>query len=100
MEVHGIKRVKVVLAGILMATLIACGGRISGTYVHDKDSKEYLELRPDSTFFLRERGMGLSGKYRIDGATVTLTVDGGMSTQGNIRGKTLIDDDGEKWVRR
>ncbi len=84
----------------LAVSLAACSHSIVGVYVHDKNDKEYLELRSDATFFLREHGMGLSGKYRVDGEVITLTMDGGMSTQGKIHGQTLVDEDGESWIRR
>ena len=84
----------------LALTLIACSHGVGGTYVHDKNNKDYLELRSDATFFLRENGMGVSGKYRVDGNVITMTIDGGPSTQGKIQGNTLIDDDGESWVKK
>lgn len=101
MYFHKLRKVNLVLLiGLLSVSLVVCSGGIAGTYVHDKNHNEYLELRRDSTFFLKEHGMGLSGKYRVDGDTITLIVERGMSTQGKMRGNTLIDDDGESWVKR
>ncbi|HEV3038657.1 MAG TPA: hypothetical protein VHA33_12855 [Candidatus Angelobacter sp.] len=90
----------VILACILIVAMVACSKNIAGTYVQQRDRKEYLELRGDGTFFLRERGVGVSGHYRVDGEVVTLTLDGsGRAIQVKLQGGTLVDDGGQLWVK-
>jgi hypothetical protein len=84
----------------LTICLLACSKGVAGTYVHQKNTKEYMELREDGTFFVRERSMGISGKYRVDGDVLTLMLDAGPSSQGKIHGNTIIDGDGESWVKQ
>ena len=61
-----IRKIAHLLPLALMLSLFGCSKGISGVYVHDKNKSDYLELRSDSTFFLRGDGMGVSGKYRVD----------------------------------
>jgi hypothetical protein len=87
------------LALALTLSLFGCSKGVTGIYVNDKNKRDYLELRSDSTFFLREHGMGVSGKYRIDGEVITLTLDAGPSVQGKLHGAVITDDEGQTWAR-
>jgi hypothetical protein len=90
----------VILACILIVAMVACSKNIAGTYVQQRDRKEYLELRADGTIFLRAGGVGVSGHYRVDGEVVTLTLDGsGRAIQVKLQGGTLVDDGGQLWVK-
>ena len=87
------------LAFALMLCLFGCSKGVSGVYVHDKHKSDYVELRSDSTFFLRASGRGVSGKYRVDGEIITLTMDNGPAVQGKIHGGVLTDPEGETWTK-
>jgi len=82
-----------------MLCLFGCSKGVSGVYVHDKKKSEYLELRSDSTFFLRGSGMGVTGKYRVDGETITLTIDNGTAVQAKIHGGVFTDPEGQTWTK-
>ena len=70
-----------------------------GKYINKNKVTEYLELKPDGTFFLHERGKGFAGKYEVSGDEITLVVSNRMATKGKLRGNTLIDDAGQDWVK-
>jgi len=95
-----LKKGALVFLALLMAFLLACSKGAAGTYVNQKNKKEYLELRGDGTFFLRENGLGVSGRYRVDSGVITLTLEGGLAVQGKIQGNTITDNDGKTWVER
>ena len=73
---------------------------VAGTYVNKANSSEYLELKANGEFYLRELGMGLTGEYEIEGDTITLKLDMGFAARGRIRGDTITDEDGKIWVKR
>lgn len=83
---------------IISSTLIGCAKTVSGTFIHEKNSKEYLELKSDNTFFLQQSG-GATGKYTIDGNTLTLDY-GGPADRAVINGNTITESDGEKWIKK
>jgi hypothetical protein len=95
-----LKKGALVFLALLMAFLITCSKGVAGKYVNQKNKKEYLELRGDGTFFVRESGTGMSGHYRVDGGVITLTLEGGMAAQGKIQGNTITDEDGKIWVEQ
>jgi hypothetical protein len=83
----------------LLFSMAGCSKNFTGIYVHDKNKKDYIELRSDGTFFLRERGVGASGKFRVDGQVLTLTFDGGPALQGKVHDDIIVDDGGESWTK-
>jgi len=93
------KKMAPLLAFVLMLCLFGCSKGVSGIYVHDQHKSDYLELRSDSTFFLRVDEMGLSGKYRVDGEIITLTVNNGPSVQMNIHAGVLTAPQGQTWSK-
>jgi len=92
------------LIGLLVCSMVIGCSRtsksVAGTYVNKANSSEYLELKANGEFYLRELGMGIIGKYEIEGDTITLKFDMGLAARGRIRGNTLIDEDGKTWVKR
>lgn len=90
----------VVLVTVLVVSLLACSNPVVGTYVNVKHNKNYMELRSDGTFYVRENGVANSGKYRVDGNVLTLTIGDGLSAQGKIAGNTITDDEGQNWVKK
>lgn len=88
----------------LLALSAGCGKQeqqqtLSGRYVHLASDQNVLELKADGTFTLQQAGMAFTGSYTVDGTTFTLNAPTG-SDRGTIRGDTLIDSDGERWVKR
>jgi hypothetical protein len=73
----GVFMKKVVLWIILIACLIVpagWGAKHSGRYVNQSSPEEYLELKPDGNFVLREIFREMSGTYKIEGTSLVLYV--------------------------
>lgn len=88
----------VVLIGVL---LFGCNSNsVVGKYVNRKNQNEYLELKPDRTFFAQE-GLGYAGKYEVEGNTLTLTLNSGLAARAQIqRDGTIVDNDDKTWVKK
>jgi hypothetical protein len=86
---------------MLLACSLACTRTLpSGTYVEQKEPKNYLELKSDGTFFLQKDGGGYAGKYQQEGENINIKADAGFASRLIIKGGTLTDTDGYLWVKR
>jgi major membrane immunogen (membrane-anchored lipoprotein) len=86
---------------VLLTCLVACSKTLpAGTYVEQKEPKNYLELKADGTFLLQKDGGSYAGKYNQDGENIDMKADAGFSSRVTIRGGTLTDTDGYLWVKR
>jgi hypothetical protein len=94
-----LRRIGPIIALTLLFSLFGCSKGVTGIYVHEKNKREYLELRSDSMFFVHGVGQSVSGKYKVDGETITLTLDNGPSVQAKIHGSVFTDPDGESWIK-
>jgi len=94
-----LRRMGPIVALMLLFSLFGCSKGVTGIYVHEKNKQEYLELRSDSMFFVHGVGQSLSGKYKVDGEVITLTIDKGPSVQAKIHGPVFTDPDGESWIK-
>lgn len=99
------KRIVVLVAVLCIAILIGIvmlyeGGGVSGTYVNKDNPSEYLELKREGTFYLKEMGIGVTGKYEVKGDEITLFLPMGLAAKGEIKGNTIIDEEGKIWVKR
>ncbi|HET9838185.1 MAG TPA: hypothetical protein VFR84_08115 [Candidatus Angelobacter sp.] len=89
-----------VLALTLFLSLMGCSKGVTGIYVHDKNKQEYLELKSDSAFVVHGMGgQSLSGKYKVEGEVVTLTLDRGPAVKARINGSVFTDPAGESWIK-
>lgn len=95
-----------VLAGCLLLLDAACsavggapggGRRGAGHYVSERSSRRERELRPDGTFRSREGGETIYGLYFSVGDTVYFVPALGSA---RLAGDTIVDADGEEWVRQ
>jgi len=84
---------------IFILNLGGCSVSVAGTYRSQENNSDYLELRSDNTFFVKENSSSFSGKYRVDKDIITLELPSGFSAQGKIDGNTIIDDQNKKWVK-
>jgi hypothetical protein len=82
---------------------------ISSVYLSQRDNTQFLTLRPDATFFLKQRKMPpekedpfieFSGKYELKWEKVTLILPDGGTGQGQLQGDVLTDGQGETWVKK
>ena len=71
---------------------------ISGKYIHEKTRTQYLELKPDGSYFLFEGFAGVTGTYEVHGAEITLST-GESSSQAEIHDDVITDSEGDRWVR-
>ena len=70
---------------------------ISGKYISEKNSSQYLELKPDGNCFLFIGSAGVSGSYEVDGTEITLYT-GQSTSKGNIQEGVIIDEEGDRRV--
>ena len=54
-----------------------------GTYVNSTDDKQYIELKKDGEFFL-QKDWAYTGKYEINGNSITMSTQLGFATKGQI----------------
>lgn len=89
---------------------------ITGRYVNDQNSAEYLDIKSDGSFAWRVGGRDFGGSYQVSGDVLTLRFPPvGATARGKLVGEQfncclsnglgpaetkLIDDDSKNWVRR
>jgi hypothetical protein len=71
---------------------------IPGKYIHKKTRSNYIELKPDGTCVLYERGTGIAATYEVTGTDIAIS-GAGSTSQGKIQNGIIIDSEGEKWIR-
>jgi hypothetical protein len=81
---------------------------VAGTYISQRDNKQFITLYPDSTFHIKQRKkpadldnpfIEISGKYILDGETLKLMLDDGGTASGQLKANTFEDTQGDKWVK-
>jgi len=89
------------IAGIVICLLLGGGRGPYGTYVNQDNSEEYLDLKEDGTFYLKELGIGFTGEWDIEGDVLRFYFSElGLATEGRLEGDKIMDSDGKTWVRR
>ena len=73
---------------------------VAGTYTNENNGKEFLELKSNGSFYLRESGTGIFGEYEVEGNQITLKTDMGFAYRGIFAGDTLVNEKGHYWTRR
>jgi len=102
-SVRKVVRLAIPLSMLLCAlTMSGCdrGKSSVGTYLSEKNPQDITELKSDGTFLVHQGKMDVSGKYSIEGKTLTLTLNSGNVMTGAIDGKTITDDTGEHWTKK
>ncbi|GAG59417.1 unnamed protein product [marine sediment metagenome] len=86
----------IILTFIILASIvfiIGCGkSSFAGTYVNQDNPSDYLELRPDGTFYSsigRMHGLGHNGKWEVKGNELRLSM-GIFVVTGEIKGNEII----------
>jgi hypothetical protein len=103
----------VLAAMLLIFSSISCFAQdstgISGVYLCKRDDTQFLTLRQDETFVLKQRKkpankenpfIEFTGTYKLDGETLTLTLDDGKMAKGQIKGNVFTDGQGDTWIKR
>lgn len=70
-----------------------------GKYVKQKNRSEYIELKPDGTFYIQTKTSGYAGKYEVTGNILTTVLPDGRAGRDKIQADAIIETDGTKWVR-
>ncbi len=93
--------------GLVHGASAASSASVAGTYVNKQNNKEYLTLRADGTFTLKQQRkpydmehpyMTLEGSYKLDGEKVLLNLRDGGEAEGKIQDNAFVDGDGKLWV--
>ena len=94
-------RLSVLFVALMSLWLTSCSkSAVYGTYVSENNAKDYTELKSDGTFVAQQGSAGFSGKYKIVGKNITLTLESGQAARGRIDGNTIIDNQGIHWTRK
>ena len=101
---------KKAIAGLIAMVALAavvifagCIGGPEGRYVQEGYPDNYLDINHDGTFYLTAEGESISGTWTIEENRIylTTTVLGTSSTlQATIKGNTIIDPDGMRWIKQ
>ena len=91
---------------ILILSLAACSSKedVSGKYYNTKNKAEYIELKSDNTFVLREYGDDYTGTYTVNNKKLSLKIATGTTaakdtSTGTIEGNTIVDDEKIVWEK-
>jgi hypothetical protein len=72
----------------------------AGKYYSTGNMRYFTMLKPDGQFFVHQGEGDLNGHYSVHEDSLRLTLDDGrISLIGHIRADTIIDNDGERWIR-
>lgn len=72
--------------------------QVAGKYVHEKNSSYSLELGTNGNYVLFEDSQ-IIGTYEINGGAITLFVARRPTSQAKIEDGTIIDEQGDRWIR-
>lgn len=102
-------RVLIIPCALTCALLgVGCSGTqglrgLSGghrNYVSQRSSRHVLDLAPNGEFTMLQDEQGAWGRYEIAGEYITYKLANGTAVRSRIVGDTIIDSDGERWVRQ
>ena len=88
----------VVISFFITFAFIGCSKQVVGTYVSEKNDKNFIELKEDGLFFHKDGK--IHGEYAVEGNEITLVWGGGRYSSVKIEGNVLEDSDGNKWVKK
>jgi len=73
--------------------------QLAGKYVHEKSGSYYLELWANGNYVLFEGSAEIIGTYEVNGDGITLFVARKPTSTAKIADNSIIDDQGDRWVR-
>ena len=91
-----------VVVVILTVSLSDCASKRSGVYVN-KDSRSplYIELKSNGTFYIQSGpGKSSSGTYEVEGTTLTIKDQTGVTARGAFQNDGSIIMGGFTFVRK
>ncbi len=82
---------------------------VAGIYVNQQNSKEYLTLRADGSFTLKQQKkpydiehpyMSIEGSFKLQGDKVILQLKEGAEAEGKIQDNVFVDAEGKPWMKQ
>ncbi len=83
---------------VITFAFIGCSKQVAGTYVSEKNDKNFIELKEDGSFFFKDGE--IHGEYTVKGNRTKLVWGGGRFSSVKIKGIILEDSNGDKWVKK
>lgn len=72
----------------------------AGKYYSTRNMRYFTLLKPDRIFVIHQKSRDISGRYNVKGETLMLSPDNEqISLIGHIQGRTVVDNEGERWIR-
>jgi hypothetical protein len=101
-------RLSAIFGALIMLGLTSCStnsveathNSVDGTYVSEKNNKDYGELKSDGTFLVQQEAGNFDGKYMVNGKNIILTLEDGSTISCTIVGNTITDDQGIRWTKK
>ncbi len=79
--------------------IYGCGSKYrEGIYGNNVRPKDYLELKSDGSYYLKEQGNGYAGTYKIEDGAITLVLGNGSASRARINNNVITDEHGERWT--
>ncbi len=72
---------------------------IPGRYVNQKKRAEYIDLHPDSTFYITERKVKLGGSFAVQEGDLILTLSNGPAQSVKLLDGRIVDAEGKEWIK-
>ena len=88
----------VVTSFFITFVFIGCSKQVAGTYVNEKNDKNYIVLEEDGSSFFRKGKM--HGEYAVEGYIITLVWAGGRYSSFQIDENVLVGSYGDKWIKK
>ncbi len=106
------KRIVLILAAVTLllgyAAISSADATVAGTYINQSNTREYLTLNSDGTFYLKQRDRfagpeapysSVDGKYQVTGKDVKLILTNGGESSGTLEGNKFTDAEGKIWSK-
>jgi hypothetical protein len=100
-EISIVKRVlSIIVLVAVLGLAVAFAGTVVGTYVNKDNLNEYVVLKSDGKFHLREDGKDYFGVYILKGNEIVFLFKSGSGFAGTIHGRRIIDENDSVWVKQ
>jgi hypothetical protein len=73
---------------------------ITGKYTRKGKVTDYIQLKPDGTFFLQQDGKAYNGNYKVEADTITILVAHGPTSKHHLTGESMVEPDGTVWEKQ
>lgn len=103
MKTLGILLISLLILAVLPVVVAACGEQASdhevcGIYRQKDNPQDYLLINNDGSCLKRESGIGIDGEWEAHNGVI-IFIWRGIQTEGEITGNSLMDANGNVWVK-